>query len=117
VANPSKSSKDSSESVSSHLHLKDSCSHVISEIHPTRFQSIKVVAQDKSKKDQKKATVKRGKPPLIENMGFNVLMLFFLRTDFIGMMTNVLDNKDTFRQNVLDNMDMILFLGNSHVLF
>jgi hypothetical protein len=33
VATPSKSSKDSSESVSSHLHLKDNCSHVISEIH------------------------------------------------------------------------------------
>jgi hypothetical protein len=34
VANPSKSSKDSSESISSQLHLKDYCSHVISEIHP-----------------------------------------------------------------------------------
>jgi hypothetical protein len=34
VANPSKPSKDSSGSVSSRLHLKDSCSQVISEIHP-----------------------------------------------------------------------------------
>jgi hypothetical protein len=34
VATPSKSSKESSESVSSHLHLKDDCSHVISAVQP-----------------------------------------------------------------------------------
>jgi hypothetical protein len=34
VATASKSSKESSESVSSHLHLKDDCSHVISAVQP-----------------------------------------------------------------------------------
>jgi hypothetical protein len=50
VANPSKSSKDSYESISSHLHLKDDCSHVISEIHPQGSNQLKVVAHDKSEK-------------------------------------------------------------------
>jgi hypothetical protein len=53
VANPSKSSKDSSESMSSHLHLKDSFSHVISEIHPQGSNQLKVVAQEKSEKGSK----------------------------------------------------------------
>jgi hypothetical protein len=53
VANPSKSSKDSSESMSSHLHLKDSCSHVISEIHPQGSNQLNIVAQDKSEKRSK----------------------------------------------------------------
>ena len=48
VANPSKSSKDSSRSVSSRLHLKDNFSQVISEIHPQGF-------------DQPKASTKRSK--------------------------------------------------------
>jgi hypothetical protein len=34
VASPSSPSNDSSKSVSSHMHLKDDCSHIISEIHP-----------------------------------------------------------------------------------
>ena len=34
VASPSSPSSDSSKSMSSCMHLKDDCSHVISEIHP-----------------------------------------------------------------------------------
>jgi hypothetical protein len=34
VASPSSPSDDSSKSVSSRMHLKDDCSHVISEIQP-----------------------------------------------------------------------------------
>jgi hypothetical protein len=34
VASPSYPSNDSSKSMSSHMHLKDDCSHVISEIQP-----------------------------------------------------------------------------------
>jgi hypothetical protein len=50
VANPSKSSKDSSESMTSHIHLKDSCSHVISEIYPQGSNQLKVISQEKSEK-------------------------------------------------------------------
>jgi hypothetical protein len=46
VEDPSKSSKDSSELVSSHVHLKDMCSHVINEIHPQASNQPQVVAQD-----------------------------------------------------------------------
>jgi hypothetical protein len=56
VVNPSKSSKDSFESVSSHLHLKDSWSHVISEIHPQGSNKLKVVAHDKSEKGPKEGS-------------------------------------------------------------
>jgi hypothetical protein len=34
TSSPSSPSNDSSKSVSSHMHLKDDCSHVISEIKP-----------------------------------------------------------------------------------
>jgi hypothetical protein len=47
VATPSKSSKDSFEYVSSHLHLKDDCSHVISAVHPQGSHQLKVIAQNK----------------------------------------------------------------------
>jgi hypothetical protein len=47
VANPSKSSKDSSESMTSHIHLKYSCSHVISEIYPQCSNQLKVISQEK----------------------------------------------------------------------
>jgi hypothetical protein len=55
VANPSKSSKDSSESVTSHVHHKDSCSHVISEVHPQGSNQLKAIAQDKSVEGSKEA--------------------------------------------------------------
>jgi hypothetical protein len=55
VANPSKSSKYFSESVSSHLHLKDYCSHAISAIHPQDSHELKVVAQDKSEKESRES--------------------------------------------------------------
>jgi hypothetical protein len=48
VANSSKSSKDSFESVSSHIHLKDSFSHIISEIHPHGPNPLETVAHDTS---------------------------------------------------------------------
>jgi hypothetical protein len=54
VANPSKSSKYSYESISSHLHLKDDFSHVISVIHPQGSHQLKVVAQDKSEMGSRK---------------------------------------------------------------
>jgi hypothetical protein len=52
VASPSKSSKDSSESVTSHAHQNDVQSHVISEIHPL------VVAKVQSTEKSEKATSK-----------------------------------------------------------
>jgi hypothetical protein len=35
----------------------------------------------------------------------------------VWKLTFFLDNKHIFRQNVLDSMDIILFLVNNHVLF
>jgi hypothetical protein len=77
VANPSKSSKDSSESVSSHLHLKDDCSHVINAIHPQGSHQLKVLHRINQKWDQKGAAVKRGKMPLTTNMVFNIVNAIF----------------------------------------
>jgi hypothetical protein len=48
LANPSKSSKDSSGSVSSRIHLKDNCSQVISKIHPQGSDQPKT-ARERSK--------------------------------------------------------------------
>jgi hypothetical protein len=70
VANPSKSSKDSSESVSSHLHLKDSFSHVISEIHPQGSNQLKVVAQDKSEKGSKEGNSEKRQTASHNKYGF-----------------------------------------------
>jgi hypothetical protein len=53
VANPSKYSKHSFEFVSSHIHIKDDCSHVISEIHSQGSHQWKVVAEDKSEMGSK----------------------------------------------------------------
>jgi hypothetical protein len=50
VATPSKSSKESSESVSSRLHLKDDCSHVISAVQPQGSNQPKA-ATERSKED------------------------------------------------------------------
>jgi len=43
-ANSPKSSENSSKSISSHIHIKDNLSHVISEIHPQGSNQPKVVA-------------------------------------------------------------------------
>jgi hypothetical protein len=53
VANLSKSSKDSFESMSSHLHLKDSCFHIISNILPQGPKQLETVAQEKSEMGSK----------------------------------------------------------------
>jgi hypothetical protein len=42
VASPSSPSNDSSKSVSSRMHLKDDCSHVINEIKPRGLNQPKV---------------------------------------------------------------------------
>jgi hypothetical protein len=70
VANPSKSSKDSSESVSSHLHLKDDCSHVISAIHPQGSHQLKAVAQDKSEMGSKGGSSEKRKNVSHNKYGF-----------------------------------------------
>jgi hypothetical protein len=44
VATPSNSSKDSSKSMSSHLRLRDYCSHVISAFHPQGPHQLKAIA-------------------------------------------------------------------------
>jgi hypothetical protein len=49
-ASPSSPSNDSSKSVSSHMHLKDDCSHVISEIQPQGLNQPKATS-GKSKGD------------------------------------------------------------------
>jgi hypothetical protein len=113
VANLSKSSKDSSKSMSSHVHLKDSCSHVISEIQPQDSIQLQVVAQDKLAKGSKECNSEKGRLNLTVNMGFNVI---FLKTNFIGRMTKC-STKIHLNKMFLDNMDIILFLDNSHVLF
>jgi hypothetical protein len=51
--NPSNSSKDSSKSDSSHIHLKYSFSHIIIEIHLQGSNQFKVVAREKSEKGLK----------------------------------------------------------------
>jgi hypothetical protein len=68
--------------VSSHLHLKDNCSHVISEIHPQGSNQLRLLHKKKTTKGSKEATVKRGKPPLIENMVLMLLMLFSFEDNF-----------------------------------
>jgi hypothetical protein len=70
VANPSKYSKDSSESVSSHLHLKDDCSHVISAIHPQGSHQLKVVAHDKSEKGSRESNSEKRQNASHNKYGF-----------------------------------------------
>jgi hypothetical protein len=78
VANSPNSSENSSESVSSHLHLKDNFSHVIKVKSILKVPiSLRLLQKEKQQKDQKRAVVKRGKPPLIENMVFNVVNAIF----------------------------------------
>jgi hypothetical protein len=45
LATPSQSSKESYESVSSRLHLKDDCSHIISAVQPQGFNQPKVATE------------------------------------------------------------------------
>jgi hypothetical protein len=66
IATHSSSSKESAKSVSSCLHLKDDCSHVISAVQPQGSNQSKA-ATEKSKG----TTVRRGLMPLIENMDFD----------------------------------------------
>lgn len=70
VANLSKSFKDSSESVSSRVHLKDSCSHVISEIQPQASNQLQVVAQDTSVKGSKKGSSEKRQNASRSKYGF-----------------------------------------------
>jgi hypothetical protein len=76
VANSPNSSENSSESVSSHLHLKDNFSHVISEIHPQGSNQLKATEGQNKKKSKESSSEKR-QTPLIENMGFNVVNAIF----------------------------------------
>jgi hypothetical protein len=55
VANSPNSSENSFESISSHLHIKDNFSHVISEIHPQGSNQPKAAT-----KYQKRAVMERG---------------------------------------------------------
>jgi hypothetical protein len=66
IATHSSSSKESSKSVSSRLHLKDDCSHVISAVQPQGSNQSKAAT-----KNQKGTTVRRGLMPLIVNMDFD----------------------------------------------
>jgi hypothetical protein len=70
VVNPSKSSKDSSESVSSHVHLKDSCSHVINDIHPQVSNQPRVVAQGTSVKQSKEGNSEKRQTTSHSKYGF-----------------------------------------------
>jgi hypothetical protein len=70
VATPSKSSKDSSESVSSHLHLKDDCSHVISAVHPQGSHQLKAIAQDKSEMGSKEGSTEKRQNASHNKYGF-----------------------------------------------
>jgi hypothetical protein len=70
VATPSKSSKDSSESVSSHLRLKDNCSHVISAVHPQGSHQLKAIAQDKSEMGSKEGSIEKRQNASHRKYGF-----------------------------------------------
>jgi hypothetical protein len=70
VANPSKSSKDSSESVSSHLHLEDSFSHTISEIFPQVPNQLETIAQEKSKMGSKEGNSEKRQNASHNKYGF-----------------------------------------------
>jgi hypothetical protein len=70
VATPSKSSKDSSESVSSRLHLKDDCSHVISAVHPQGSHQLKAIAQDKSEMGSKEGSTEKRQNASHRKYGF-----------------------------------------------
>jgi hypothetical protein len=70
VATPSKSSKDSSESVSSHLHLKDNCSHVISVVHPQGSHQLKDVSHDKSEMGTKEGSSEKRQNASHSKYGF-----------------------------------------------
>jgi hypothetical protein len=56
--------------MSSHLHLKDSFSHVISEIHPQGSNQLKVVAQDKSEKGSKEGSSEKRQNASHNKYGF-----------------------------------------------
>jgi hypothetical protein len=72
VAAPSSPSSDSAKSVSSHMHLRDDCSHVISEIKPQGSTQPKANSR-KSKGD----SINKGKLPLkVANMVFDYVLLF-----------------------------------------
>jgi hypothetical protein len=70
VSTPSKSSKDSSESVSSHLHLKDDCSHIISAVHPQGSHQLKEIAQDKSEIESKEGNSEKRQNASHNKYGF-----------------------------------------------
>jgi hypothetical protein len=79
VATASKSSKESSESVSSRLHLKDDCSHVISAIQPQGSNQPKAATKrSKGDSSEKRPNASHSK------YGFNDdLCYFLLRTIFL----------------------------------
>jgi len=68
VANPYKSYEDSSQSVSSHIHLKDDCYHVISAIHP--LGSHQLNAHDKSREGSRENNNKKRKNASHNKYGF-----------------------------------------------
>jgi hypothetical protein len=70
AANSSKSPKDSSESVSSHLNLKYSFSHFISAIQPQGSNQLKVVSHDKSEKGSKESNSEKRQTASHSKYGF-----------------------------------------------
>jgi hypothetical protein len=68
VASPSSPSSDSAKSVSSRMHLRDDCSHVISEIKPQGSINLRLILGS-----PKGTTVtEEGLPLKVENMDFDL---------------------------------------------
>jgi hypothetical protein len=70
VANSPNSSKNSSESVSSHLHLKDNCSHVINEIHPQGSNQPKAATEGKTAGRSKESSSEKRQTASHSKYGF-----------------------------------------------
>ena len=105
VVNSPSSFENSFEYVSSHLYIRDNFSHVIIKIHLQGSNQPKAATErSKEGSSEKRKTTSHGK------YGFWCCYWF-------GNILFFLDIKHIFRNNVLDIMDIILFLVNNHVLF
>jgi hypothetical protein len=92
TTSPFSPSNDSSKSVSSHMHMKDDCSHVISEIQPQGS-------------NQPKAVIKERLPLILASMDFNLCVFM------IELLKTVVCIKFWTTSYFLDNVDIYIFLG------
>jgi hypothetical protein len=77
VANSPNSSENSSELVSSHLHLKDNFSHVISEIHPQGSNQPKAATEGKTTGISKESSSEKRQTASHRQIWFLILLMLF----------------------------------------